>query len=94
MQDQNIKINMPLVNVEQHAIEIVINEYLKATQKFGSFQSYHEGKAVIEEELDELWELIKNNKNKTKEWNEEVKKEAKQIAAMAIRFLVDLCIKE
>jgi hypothetical protein len=68
----------------------ILVEYEKAEKKFGKFASHHEGYAVILEELDELWELIKNNKNQDDEWKLKVRKEATQVAAMAFRFMVDL----
>lgn len=59
-------------------------ELVKATQRYGSFSSAHEGYAVILEELDEMWdEIKKNNTTRSKE-------ECIQVAAMAIRFLVDV----
>ena len=65
---------------------IVKAEYESATKKFGTFNSTHEGYAIIKEELDELWDDIKNNENKNK-----IREEAKQVAAMAIRFMIDCC---
>ena len=68
------------------AFELVDTELQSASEKFGPFNSAHEGYAVIKEELDELWEKIKNNESP-----EELAKEAKQVAAMGIRFLMDIC---
>jgi len=61
-------------------------EYEQATQKFGKFNSTHEGYGVIKEEFDELWDEIKANSSK-----EVMEKEAIQLAAMSLRFLVDCC---
>lgn len=62
-------------------------EYTRALNKFGAFNSPHEGYAVILEELDELWDEIKRKRmNK-----EAVRKEAVQVAAMALRFLTNCC---
>jgi len=69
------------------AITLVNMELEEAQEKFMSFHNYHEGYAVIKEELDELWEEIKNKNQSI----EKLKKEAKQVGAMAVRFLVDLC---
>lgn len=49
--------------------------------------SYHEGFAVLKEEVDELWDEIKL-KNPSRE---AIRKEALQVAAMAVRFVNDLC---
>lgn len=53
----------------------------------------HEGYAVILEELDELWDEIKAHKSN--ERTPKMRKEAIQVAAMAIRFIHDLfAVKE
>lgn len=64
-------------------------EYETATCKYHSFNSTHEGYAVIKEEVDELWDLVKANKGVN--GDVEFRKEAIQIAAMAVRFIIDLC---
>lgn len=63
----------------------VQSELVSAMQDHGPFVSYHHGKAVIEEELDELWDEIKGDQS-----DEEMYDEAKQIAAMGLRFMVEL----
>ncbi|MFA5151485.1 MAG: hypothetical protein WC554_02880 [Clostridia bacterium] len=69
------------------------DEFERAVKKYGfpEFHSYHEGYAVIKEELDELWEEVKKY---PKQNNENLRKEAIQIGAMAIRFVYDLIQKE
>lgn len=63
-------------------------EYLSASLKFPAFASAHEGYAVILEELDELWENVKlNQKNISRK--KLMIDEAIQVAAMAIRFIID-----
>lgn len=69
----------------QKVIEAVIAELTSATEKYGPFASTHEGYAVIEEELDELFDEIKAHRGKM------AKKEAIQIAAMGIRYVIDCC---
>ena len=59
-------------------------EFLQATLLFGSFHNSHEGYAVLKEEVDELWDDVKDNNLKG------ALREAKQVAAMAIRFIYDL----
>lgn len=66
------------------AFKEVLAELNRATEKYGSFTSTHEGYAVILEELDELWDEVKTNGS-----NERLRKEATQVAAMAIRFMLD-----
>jgi cupin superfamily acireductone dioxygenase involved in methionine salvage len=68
------------------AIELVTAEVERATAKFSPFNSAHEGYAVIEEEFDELWDEIK-----LKERDDvRMAKEAVQLGAMAVRFLMDV----
>lgn len=71
------------------AMSKITVEYLRAASKFPSFNSAHEGWAVIKEELDELWEVVRENQA-TLGRNERLKKEAIQVAAMAMRFVIDL----
>lgn len=69
-----------------NVVEDVRVEVNRALEKFPSFNSAHEGYAVILEELDELWEEIKAKKPS----DEQMRSEAIQVAAMAIRFVMDL----
>jgi NTP pyrophosphatase (non-canonical NTP hydrolase) len=69
------------------ALEMISKEHDKAVSKFGKFHTQHEGYAVILEEVDELWDEIKKNQ---KNYDIEAqRKEAMQISAMALRFMVD-----
>lgn len=70
------------------AAALVEKEALRAIAIHGPMRSGHEGKAVIEEELDELWEAVKKYPgHDLDQW----RKEAKHVGAMAVRFLADLC---
>lgn len=69
--------------------EKILKELQRATQIFGPFKSKHEGYAIMLEEFEELWEDIKTNKAIRL-----IKLEAIQVAAMALRFLVDCCSEE
>ena len=62
----------------------VMPELERAKKKFGAFASAHEGFAVIQEEVDELWQSVKDGDLIN------ARKEAVQIAAMAVRFLEDV----
>ncbi len=57
----------------------------QVTAKFGQFNSSYEGYAVLKEEVDELWDDIKTNAP-----FQHQRKEAIQIAAMAIRYILDV----
>ena len=67
----------------------VMTELNRAIRKFKGFNSAHEGYAVILEELDELWDEVKKNQ-KTRSV-ERMRYEATQVAAMALRFIEDVC---
>lgn len=70
------------------AISEVKYELQKATAAFPPFHSPHEGLAIIMEEFEELKEeAFRQHHLRT---IDTMRKEAKQVAAMAIRFMVDL----
>lgn len=58
--------------------------------RHGEFTGSHEGYAVLLEEVDELWSEIKKRE---RNFNT-MEKECIQIAAMAIKFIEDVCHKE
>jgi len=59
------------------------DEVKKAEKKFPDYNSYHEGFAIINEEVDELWDNVKRKNVSIKEHYDE----AKQIACTAIRYM-------
>ena len=69
-------------------MEAVRREYQFAANKFGNFNSQHEGYAILKEEVDELWDAVKDNDQ------ELAVEEAVQVAAMAMRFVIDSGIPE
>jgi len=73
------------MNVNEIFDEVLL-ELNRSTLHYGNFHSAHEGYAVIQEEVDELWDQIKLKKAFTFH-----KAEAIQIAAMAFRYILDLC---
>jgi hypothetical protein len=74
------------------AISAIVNEYNKATRDHKSFNSAHEGIAVIKEEYDELWDEIKKKPGSRSP--EKMLEEAAQLGAMAKRLIVDICLPE
>ncbi len=70
------------------ACRMIEMEALAAIEKFPTMNSGHEGKAVIEEELEELWIEIKKYPNASKTL---MAREAIQVGAMAARFIADVC---
>ena len=70
-------------------MDIVVKEVCRelnlAAGKFEGFNSAHEGYAVLKEGVDELWDDIKANAPLASQ-----RKEAIQVAAMAIQFILDV----
>ena len=67
-------------------LDEVGKELTHARARFHSFNSPHEGWAVVKEELDELWDDVKANEGH----GSHAYKEAIQVAAMALRYAYDL----
>jgi len=63
------------------------DELLRAFAKHPPMNSAHEGHSVIREELDELWDHVKQDTG----GGDAARKEALQIAAMGLRYAVDVC---
>lgn len=64
------------------------DEVVSATAKFPPFNSAHEGFAILKEEVDELWDEVK--KKQTTRDVQKLRREAIQVAAMAVRFVEDV----
>ena len=52
-----------MISAEETVIQAILKEYNEAVLSNGSFNSAHEGYAVILEELDELWEEVKKKRS-------------------------------
>lgn len=70
-------------------VDDVVSEIADARSKWPKFNSAHEGLAVLLEEVDELKEHVWTNQKRRNV--EEMKREAIQVAAMAIRFAEEVC---
>jgi hypothetical protein len=79
------KLITALTKASEHAVE----EAFSASAKFAPFNSAHEGYAVAQEEVDELWDHVKTNQNRRD--ISAMRREAIQCAAMFLRFVVDIC---
>lgn len=76
----------PRIHRLDYLLKTIGDEVLRAMDRFAPFNSPHEGYAVIKEELDELWEECRANRGRSADAHAE----AKQIAAMAVRYMLDL----
>lgn len=65
------------------AVKAVLDELHTSTEKYGPFKTTHEAYGVLAEEVDELWDACKKNDLPNMEL------EAIQVAAMAIRLVID-----
>lgn len=74
------------------SIKTIIAEYNHTIIKHAPFHSSYEGWALIKQKVDELWEEIKKEENSDSK--EAMMKEAAQIGAMAMRFIIDLGIED
>ena len=70
----------------------VYREASEAMYNWPPFNSAHEAFAVLQEEVDELWDHVRTNQKKRD--LVAMKKECHQIAAMALRFAVEICNEE
>lgn len=72
---------------KENNIPIMVNDVLdeisRATATYGRFNSMHEGYAILKEEVEEAWIEIKANNQK------KALAEMKQVAAMALKFLIE-----
>ena len=68
--------------------EVVI-ELERAMAQYAAMHSPHEGWAIILEELEELWDEVKVRDDQRSV--ERMRAEAVQVAAMAMRFIIDIC---
>lgn len=65
----------------------VQREYQDARAKHVRMRSRHEGWAIIKEELDELWDEVRKKHPTVNE----MRKEAIQVAAMAVAYALEVC---
>ena len=72
---------------KENAIIMINQEYISAKKKFGDFHNTHEGIAVILEEFEELKQEV--FKKQSEYSLMDMRKEACQLGAMALRFMID-----
>lgn len=76
------------MTILEEILQEVKNEVERATKLHGPFASRHEGYAIMKEEVDELWWEVKHGTP------EAAREEAIQVAAMAVRFIMDLYVEK
>lgn len=69
-----------------------VSAELRAAAVWPAMNSAHEGYAVLLEEVDELWDHVKTNQKRRD--IAAMRKEAIQVAAMAVRFAIEICNEE
>lgn len=75
------------------ALDLINTELVMASAKHGPFVSANVGCAIISVQYHELWEEVKKDpwERTVRLGSPEAEKEAVRVAAMALRFLIDLC---
>jgi hypothetical protein len=69
-------------------LEAVQDEYIAAALAYPPFNSAHEGYALLLEEVEELWDEIKTKQGDSGRLDR-IRAEAIQVAAMAVRIVMD-----
>lgn len=77
----------------EDVLDLVRDELLGAMENHAPMHSLHEAYAIIQEEVDELWDVVKTNPRKNPSRGYDAHSEAIQVAAMACRLLVDLPVE-
>jgi len=85
---------IPLPDEKRLAVlfELVHLELTDALKLWPPFNSAHEGWGVLSEEMDELWQHVRTNQKRRD--LQLMRKEAIQVAAMAMRFAFEVCDDE
>jgi len=78
---------MPMFNIPNQVWALIREEYKDALCSNPAFHSPHEGLAVIEDQFEDLKKAVFLPRLKRDPAN--MQKEAVQVAAMAIRFIID-----
>lgn len=77
------------VDLRQELAVAAILAELQRALRWPPMNSAHEGYAVLDEEVDELWDHVKVKQGERN--LPEMAYEAVQVAAMALRFIIDVC---
>lgn len=85
--EELVKLALPKDGIGLGIIRDLQDEYRYAISQFQPFRSRHEGLAIVEEEFEEF----KKEAFAKKRTYPKLRREAIQLATMAIRFVVDIC---
>jgi hypothetical protein len=80
--------NTPVLGGNPPVCTEVLQELARARNLHPSMASAHEGYAILLEEVDELWDEVKGHHP---DRAARIRDEAIQVAAMALRFIEDVC---
>ena len=80
-----------MAKIYSRELRDVSDELDKALRRWPKWTDAHQGWAKLFEEVDELWDEVKLKE--TKRNPKRMRKEAIQVAAMALRFALEVCGK-
>lgn len=85
--DRQVEAAEAIEAAEDRAVALVRAQHQKNVRRFGNptYNSFHEAKAVCEEELDEMWDEIKMRNPD----HEHIRKEAVDLAAAALAVIIE-----
>ena len=90
MRQRDSEGNMKSFQAEKCFVKI-LGELRRAREAYPKpFNSAHEGYAVLKEEVDELWDEVRAKQGGGRDV-EAMRREAIQVGAMALRFILDVC---
>ncbi len=85
--DYELKQERKRLEVQRH-LDAIYAEFRRAEMHGGKFASAHEAYAVILEELDEFWEIVRQKRKNRSAL--EIEKELTQLGAMALKALYSI----
>ena len=89
-EDGDAVVDLPKINKADAEWRLIRAELFRAIERRPAFHSAHEGYGAILDELAKLWDEMCKQYD-TQGRRAAIRKEATQVAAMTIRFLIDVC---
>lgn len=81
-----------LIPIYKTAANKAVEELVSARKLFDTMRGPHEGWAILYEEVCELWDEVRNNKRSDAEYLDALYKEALQVTAMGLAFMVEIAM--